>query len=945
MGQASEDTRARLGSTIGGRFRLDAILGEGGFGAVYRAHDVQSDVDVALKLLHARLGASREVRARFRREAESAARIGHPGIVGVLGTGEDERGDAWIALELLEGRSLAEELTSVGPLPLSRVVSIVSAVCDALGAAHARGIVHRDLKPDNVFLTAQGPKLLDFGVSKVFEGQDLGSLATRTGAALGTPYYMPPEQAQGKREIDHRADLYALGVVIFELLTGERPFEDDSYPMLVLKICTEPPPPVTASRSDVPAAFESVLARLLAKSPDARFASCAEVSAALAPFASHDVAPKLVSRPNSKGRVAQVLGASTAMASAPTALSIDPHTGAPLVPDLDDGARNVEAKVRGGAGVWVGAILLLIVLGGVGYWSTREETPEPPPETPVARLPEPQPPVVQPFRVPEGSELAWRWLNPLPRAMPAWTDVAVGGRDLVAFVGREGRAARLERGVIRHWTTGIEADLHGVTWIGPAQAIAVGAEGALLLLLQSGPRALATGTTADLRDVAATSMTDAIVVGDDGTVIRLPGFEPRRVETGRSESLLGVYVSGDDAFAVGAGGVILRLRGDEVVVEREGGGTLRGIGGCGDEIYAVGDGGTVLRRRDATWSEVRGLPREDWQGVACANGRVVASGRRGGVLVLAGDRGVRLDSGSDRMLRGICSAPDGPTWVVGDGGFLAEVQNDRLRILTAGHTGTLFDVASLAGTFVAVGANGALLRERERRFVASPPLTDAALVALAAIDDGRLLAVGDHGVMVEIEYDAARVIEEGGEVSWRDVVSKDGGVLAVGTRGGLARGVLGALVVSRVGEAGFRAVAGTPDDAVVVGDAGTVMRVRGNGHETVQGCGDGMLRGAWRDDEGTTWIVGDEGRVFRLAATGDCVLEREGGRALHGVGPAPSGGVLAVGERGMAFVRGQDGAWVAEDLDTDLDLHGVLSTERDVMVVGVGGLVLRHARL
>ena len=945
MGQASEDTRARLGSTVDGRFRLDAVLGEGGFGAVYRAHDLASGGEVALKLLHARLGASREVRARFRREAEAAARIGHPGIVKVLGTGEDDRGDAWIALELLQGRSLAEELNATGPLPLARVVSIVGAVCDALGAAHAQGIVHRDLKPDNVFLTPEGPKLLDFGVSKVFEGQDLGSLATRTGAALGTPYYMPPEQAQGRREIDHRADLYALGVVIFELLTGERPFEDDSYPMLVLKICTEPPPPVTAYRSDVPAAFESVLTRLLAKSPEVRFASCAELAAALAPFASHDVAPKLVARPNSKDRVAKVLGASTAMASAPTALSIDPHTGAPLVPELDDGAQNVEAKVRGGAGLSVGAIVVLLALGGVGYWLTREPAPEPPPEEPVARLPEPQPPVVQPFRVPEGSELSWRWLNPLPRAMPAWTDVAVGGRELVAFVGREGRAARLERGVIRHWTTGVEADLHGVTWIGPAQAIAVGEGGTLLVLLQSGPRALVTGTTANLRDVAATSMTDAIVVGDEGTVIRLPGFEPRRVDTGRSESLLGVHVNGDDAFVVGSGGVILRLRGDEVAVEREGGATLRGIGGCGDTIYAVGDGGTVLRRRDATWSEVRGLPREDWQGVACANGRVVASGRRGGVLVLAGDRGVRLDSGSERMLRGICSSPDGPTWVVGDGGFLGEVQDDRLRILTAGHTGTLFDVASLAGTFVAVGANGALLRERDRRFVASEPLTDAALVALAAIDDGRLIAVGDHGAMVEIEYDSARMLDEGGEVSWRDVVSKDGAVLAVGTGGALARGVLGALVVSHVGEAGFRAVAGTPDDAVVVGDAGTVLRVRGNGQEPVRGCGDGMLRGAWRDADGTTWIVGDAGRVFRLAATGDCVIEREGGRALYGVGPAPSGGVLAVGERGAAFVRAGDGTWAPADLDTDLDLHGVLATERDVMVVGVGGLVLRHARM
>ncbi|MCB9615213.1 MAG: serine/threonine protein kinase [Sandaracinus sp.] len=606
MGEASEDSRARLGTVVGGRYRLDAILGEGGFGAVYRAADAQGGPDVALKLLHARVWASREVRARFRREAEAAARIGHPGIVAVIGSGEDESGDAWIALELLQGRSLADVLTDEGPMPLSRVVSIVRAVCEALGAAHAQGIVHRDLKPDNVFLTPSGPKLLDFGVSKVFEGQDLGSLATRTGAALGTPYYMAPEQAQGKREVDRRADLYALGVVIFELLTGERPFEDDSYPMLVLKICTEPPPPVTAYRADLPASFEAVLGRLLAEAADARFSSCEELSAALAPFESHDTAPRLVARPNSKGRVARVLGASTEMASAPTALSIDPHTGEPLVPDLDDGAQQVEARVKGGGGAKIGLVLVALLAAGVGAWMlTRDPEPEPEP-TPVVRLPEPQAPIVMPFRVPEGAQLAWRWLNPLPRAMPAWTDVAVGGNELVAFVGREGRAARLERGVIRHWATGVEADLYGVTWIGPAQALAVGEAGTLLVLLQSGPRALVTGTEAALRDVAAVSMTDAVAVGDDGVVIRLPGFEPRRLDTGRDEDLQGVYVHGETIFVVGTSGLVLRLDGEQTTVEREGGSTLRGIGGCGEELYAVGDGGTVLRRREGTWSEVRG---------------------------------------------------------------------------------------------------------------------------------------------------------------------------------------------------------------------------------------------------------------------------------------------------------------------------------------------------
>ncbi|MBX3245575.1 MAG: serine/threonine protein kinase [Myxococcales bacterium] len=957
MGEPSEDSRARLGAVVGGRWRLDALLGEGGFGAVYRGTDLQGGPPLAIKLLHARLGASREVRHRFRREAESAAKIGHPGIVRVLGSGEEPSGDAWIALELLEGRSLAEVLAAEGPRPLGEAARIVRDVCGALGAAHAAGIVHRDLKPDNIFLTPEGPKLLDFGVSKIFEGEDLGSLATRTGAALGTPYYMAPEQAQGKRGVDHRADLYALGVVLFELLTGERPFEDASYPMLVLKICTEPPPAVSAFRADVPPAFEGVLTRLLEKAPEARYSSCAEVIEALASFTDHDQVVRLIARPDTAARRASVLGST--LGSARTAISIDPHTGEPLVPELDAQAADAEARVRGNPLVArIAALLGVMVVVGLVAWLWLRPPAEAGGATPAAgALPEPREPLVQPLRVPEGASLAWRWINPLPRAMPAWNDVAVSApalassgeavtQPLVAFVGRGGRAGRLEGGALRLWATGVDADLHGVTWVGPAQAIAVGDGGTVVALLLSGPRALASGVEVTLRDVAARGPIDVVAVGDDGTLLRMPNLMPEVVPTGRHEHLFGVHLDGDAILAVGAHGLVLRVEGDAVTIEREEGAPLRAVGGCGDAIYAVGDE-VVLRREvregRARWRELGGIPRERWFGIACDGDRVVASGHRGGVLVLVGDRGVRFDSGSERVLRGIGSVRGGPTWVVGDGGFLGAVERDRMRILTAGHTGGLFDVATLAGTLVAVGANGGLLRERDRRLVVEPRPTDAALAGLAALEDDRLVAVGDHGTLVEIGYDTTRVIE-GPDAFWRDVVAADGVMLAVGTRGAIGHGPPGTLAGrTAAGEPNLWAVAGTPSDAIAVGEGGVVLGLRNGATTRLPGCGTTTLRAVHRAGD-VAWIAGDEGRVYRHAE-GSCALEREGGPTLHGIGPGPNGGVLAVGAEGAAYERGEDGEWSQLDLDTELELRAVHATDRDVYVAGAGGLLLRHARL
>ena len=953
---AAED---RIGRTFGGRYRADALLGRGGFGAVFQGVDLQSQRPVALKILHAHLAGEKEVLTRFRREALAATEIGHPNIVEVLEFGrEGEDGDAWIAMELLEGQDCGQALREHGPFPVARLVHVLSQVCAGLGAAHDKGVVHRDLKLDNVFLTEDGTvKLVDFGVSKFLDQIDGASLMTRTGTTLGTPFYMSPEQAQGKKSVDARADIYALGVIAFKLLTGQHPFEDESYPMLVLKICTEPPPPVTRYRADVPPALEAVIERMLAKSPDARFPSCDAVQEALAPFAELDAAPQLREAPRTSATRASALGASQ-MGDAPTALSIDPITGEPLVPQLEEEARSAEAAVRGGSsgGKWI-ALLVALLGVGAGVWAiTQGDEPGPDPDpTPAASLPEPAPPLVRPMRTPPGRELGWRWVNPLPRAMPTWNDVAVGGPGLVAMVGREGRAGRMVGGSLRQWATGVETELHAVAWIGPAQTIAVGDEGTILLLLQSGPRALRAGVTADLRAVAATGPTDAVAVGDDGTILRLPGLQPRPVASGREENLYGLHVTGAGRiYAAGQRGLVLRLDQEQVTVDRApSGSTLRAIGGCAGSLYAAGDDGVVLRREgdpdgEGTWRRLNVAERQDWTDLTCDDGRVALSGNGGAVLLLSGDRSVKLESGGERGLRGIGGGADAPTWIVGDGGLLAQLERNRLHILTAGHTGTLFDVDLLGGAMVAVGAWGAVLRYDGERLTRAESPTDAALTGVAMLAEDRLVAVGDHGALLEITWDAARRIETPGDRGWRDVVAGGGALLAVGSDGAVMRGVPGALTEAQVpaddeGAPGLWAVTGTPDQAVAVGDRGAVFTLTGAGQTLRARCGAESLR-AVAELDGVLLAAGEDGVVYRIEDAG-CVEERRGGPTLHALGPAPRGGAMAVGSRGAAYVRAEDGTWSDLELDTDFELQSIFATERDVFVAGASGVVLRHPRL
>src|SRR5262245_45929359 len=267
------------GEIIAERYRLVALLGRGGMGAVWRADHVSLNSPVALKFIDPGVSSSEEAIARFMREAQSAAALRSSHVVQIFDYGVD-RGVQYIAMELLNGESLNARLERAGRMPPADVVRILSQVARAVGKAHEAGIVHRDLKPDNVFLVREEDhevaKVLDFGIAKVSSpGVNPGS-GTRTGAVLGTPYYMSPEQAQGTKSVDFRSDLWSMAVIAYQCVTGELPFKSEALGDLILKICMLPLP-VPSQHANVPSAFDAWFARAANREPALRFGSAREL--------------------------------------------------------------------------------------------------------------------------------------------------------------------------------------------------------------------------------------------------------------------------------------------------------------------------------------------------------------------------------------------------------------------------------------------------------------------------------------------------------------------------------------------------------------------------------------------------------------------------------------------------------------------------------------------
>jgi serine/threonine protein kinase len=267
---------ALVGTTLAGRYRIDALLGVGGMGAVYKATHVHMHKTVALKLLHPEMASVPEVLVRFEREAVAAASVTHPNLAAALDFGKLPDGAFYLVMEFIAGQLLREALSSSG-MPAERVVGIGIQIAEALQAAHAAGVVHRDLKPENVMLRS-GPelqvKVLDLGIAKVPIEATGGSALTQAGAVLGTPAYMSPEQAIGAK-IDHRSDLYSLGVVLYEMVSGKPPFSDNDGPYAAIaRHIAEPPPALPV---EVPTPLASLILQLLEKIAAARPQSASEV--------------------------------------------------------------------------------------------------------------------------------------------------------------------------------------------------------------------------------------------------------------------------------------------------------------------------------------------------------------------------------------------------------------------------------------------------------------------------------------------------------------------------------------------------------------------------------------------------------------------------------------------------------------------------------------------
>jgi serine/threonine-protein kinase len=398
---------SRVGETVGGRYQIVGLLGQGGIGVVYEARHTLIGRRFAIKFLRPEHARDREMLARFQREARAAGALESENIAAVTDFGLDEAGAPYLVMERLAGDDLGRLLGRSGRLAATRATGIALQACRGLAVAHAAGIVHRDLKPENLFVLRRADggdlvKVIDFGIAKLRAPGGDGQGTTRNGAEMGTPCYMPPEQARGERDLDHRADVYAMGAILYEMLAGAKAHPGDSYNAILFDILDRPPTPLASLRPGLPEGLAAVVERAMAFDAAHRHASAAELADALAPFAGGGLSPR-----DATGAPERAAGATAPVPVAdPRAFTVRaPATDEMAAARASDGGGAPDGRTRRRLLPLVAAAVLLVAAGAVvrarqgrfGAPASRAAAvARPAPPAPPAARPAPAPPSPEP---------------------------------------------------------------------------------------------------------------------------------------------------------------------------------------------------------------------------------------------------------------------------------------------------------------------------------------------------------------------------------------------------------------------------------------------------------------------------------------------------------------------------------------------------------------------